>query len=221
MATKIHNNIISIVFIACATLFNNNIHAQNPGFQGKRTLLEYKFNYMLAFDHPNAQNRSIGNGFGLNTSHRASLSYTFSRQYMAGVHFDYFITGIELPDDENELTFQQLKVNTIGVHLNRYILKKGALAPFGFYWKTGANFIMAETINIPKKTKVHTLSNSIGIGIRRVFFERLVLNFSGQLAWVWGYHFGDHQTYNASNRIRGRLLNHYIFENSVGVGFLF
>jgi len=205
MTTKTYNNIVAISIIVLTTLFYNNIYAQNPGFQGKRTLLEYQFNYMLAFNHPNAKNRSIGNGFGMNTSHRASLSYTFSRQYMAGFHFDYFITGIELPNNEHELVFQQLKVNTFGLHINRYVLKKGALAPFGFYWKTG----------------VHTFGNSIGLGMRRIFFERLVLNFSGQLAWVWGYHFRDRQAYDTSNRIKGRLLHHYFFENSIGVGFLF
>ncbi len=189
MKTKVYNNIATIAYIIFAISFFNNIHAQNPGFQGKRTLVEYNFNYMFAFNHPDAKNRSMGNGFGMNINHRASLSYTLSRQYMAGFHFDYFTTGIEIPDDENKLTFQQLKVNAIGLHFNRYVLKKGALAPFGFYWKAGTSFIIAETINVLDKTKVHTLSNSIGLGIRRVFFERLVLNISGQLAWVWGYQF--------------------------------
>ena len=79
------------------------LHAQIPGYLGKRFFLNVENWSMPAFQNPTANNRgwgdtygSTGGGFAFNTSWGVQLGYAVSRTRVLSLSADYMRTGMIL-----------------------------------------------------------------------------------------------------------------------------
>ncbi len=205
-------------------------NAQAPGYLGKKTFIEYDLFYMLAVGGPTTNNKMYAyDNLGISYRHNFTLNHVVSRSGVIGLGFDFFNTGIGVDYRDSEDNFQskfsKLKVTAICLHYDKYFMKRGSLAPFGFYHHFEGKYITGSAQEDAFKDVVHkTFYTGYGIGIKKIFKEKFFVNFSGQVGWTWGDRsldtFNDSFEKNVQTRINKRIYSHYIFENNIGIGIL-
>jgi hypothetical protein len=201
--------------------------AQNiPGYQGKRTYIEYNAYSSPTFSNVNANgdqfgfssmsNRSV---FAWNLRHKLNLNYVTKRNSEIGGSISFGKTGIL--DQNNWLG--GIRFTSLGFNYNRYLVKStGALAPLGRYviFETQYIQIAASPVNTPR-VDYHAFYLGGGIGTRRVFNDFLILNLSMQTGFSIPLNFNkseNHLLYQ--KQVSRRMFNHFIYEMNAGVGIL-
>lgn len=208
-------------FLFCIQL---NLSAQVPGYQGKRGFLEYDFAYFPTANEPNVKGNSLGNYDGglpaMNIRHEFTFNYVISRKRSVGLTFDFLRTGLDLPYDPDNptLEFSILNASAIGIITDGTVLRMGGLAPYGVYNRFSFKRVNG-TINEPSITdnKFSFWCLGYGLGFRKVFYNRLTFNVRGSLQWLFG---GSSIFNNMEVAVKERLLGHYTFESSFGIGIL-
>ena len=202
-------------------------YAQNiPGYQGKRTYLEYNIYSSPTFRNVNANgekfgfssrsNRSI---FAWNVRHKFNLNYVTKRNSEIGGSISFGKTGIL--DDNDWLG--RVQFTSLGFNYNRYLVKStGALAPLGRYIRFESQYIQiaASPVNVPR-VDYHAFYLGGGIGTRRVFNDFILLNLSMQTGFTIPLNFNKSESHLLyQGKISRRMFNHFIYEMNVGVGIL-
>ena len=202
-------------------------YAQNiPGYQGKRTYLEYNLHSSPTFNHVNANGEQFGFSSKSNRSilawnvrHKFNLNYVTKRNSEIGGSISFGKTGIL---DENDW-LGSVRFTSLGFNYNRYLVKTtGALAPLGRYigFETQYIQIAASPVNVPR-VDYHAFYLGAGIGTRRVFKDFIILNLSMQTGFAIPLNFNksdSHLLYQ--EQVTGRVFNHFIYEMNVGLGIL-
>lgn len=203
------------------------VYAQNiPGYQGKRTYIEYNIYSSPTFSNVNSNGEQFGfsaesnrSVFAWNIRNKFNLNYVTKRNSEIGGSFNFGKTGIL--DKNNWLG--GLRFSSLGFNYNRYLVKStGALAPLGRYIRFETQYIQiaASPVNVPR-IDYHALYFGGGIGTRRVFNDFILLNLSMQTGFTIPIGVNDsesHQLYR--QQVSRRMFNHFIYEMNVGVGML-
>ena len=204
--------------------FQINLSAQVPGYQGKRGFFEYDLGYFITAEKPTAKGKYLSNYDGgfppMNVKHEFTFSYVLSRKRSVGLTMDIFKTGLNLPynQDEPNLNFSTLSVSAIGIVTDGVVLKMGGLAPYGVYNRFSIKRVNA-TVDEPSITnnKFSFWCLGYGLGFRKIFSKRFIFNVRGgfQLVLEGGSVFDSMES-----AVHERLLGHYTFESSLGIGIL-
>ena len=167
---KITNIFVIILLCIIPTL----LHAQAPGYIGKRTFVSFGISAGMAIDGPTQNNNGsefFGDtnqrSWGLNYEFEGNVSYVIGRYSTLGITVGQYYTGAiseartlspffnpisSSGQFDNHELFHRLNVRSISLSHSIYKKKKGALAPYGnyFFYGLGRKFISAEIID--KKT---------------------------------------------------------------------
>lgn len=197
------------------------LSAQVPGYLGKRGFVEYDIAFVFDSWGPTINGKDYSmfpELLSLNFKHKLTLNYVISRKRSIGVTIENFKAGyksISIDDD-----YINLKGSSVGVEINNYYLSRGGLAPYGAFFLTSIKYITTK-LDHPS-LEDYNISNwylGYGLGVRKVIFNRFVLNAKGKLGFLFGK-----QEYTDTSRITDgmyeRIRRHFIFENSLGIGIL-
>lgn len=143
--------IVLLTVSTCFLIPKHPLHAQAPGYLGKKLSVHANLNALPALGGPTAGNRGsvfygeTGGGFAFNWRVGGALAYTVSRKQELRLSFDAFKTGMSEtfftpsgnngqnnPNDSHELFFN-LDGYSVGITSRAYNLNRGALAPLGPY----------------------------------------------------------------------------------------
>ncbi|MGB0862057.1 MAG: hypothetical protein ACPG19_07160 [Saprospiraceae bacterium] len=208
------------VFLLCFAIKSN---AQIvPGYQGKRTYIEYNLHFVPTLLGVNTKGSKFGVGERKSLStwsfrHKINMNYVTKRNAEMGGSISLGNTGVL---DKNS-SFGTIRFTTIGFNYNRYFVRStGALAPLGRYFKLETQYIQTANyfINHPRIDH-HFAYLGAGIGSRKVFKDFFTLNLSFQSGLILPLGTSE-QANTYKNDVRLRLQYHYLYEVNIGVGFL-
>jgi hypothetical protein len=180
------------------------LHAQIPGYLGKRFFLNAENWSMPALQNPTANNKgwgdniygSTGGGFAFNTTWSAQAGYAVSRTRVLSLSADYMRTGMILDlytpsqsffaqsgEQDYHYLFYNLKGPGLTLGWYSFNPNKGSLAPMGFYngWSLRAQFIQGEILD--KRTSYYYLEDGVKHAPLGVESSKLI----GSLGWEFGY----------------------------------
>ena len=203
MPRYLFKQLVFLFILSCAT----SIHAQTPGYMGKRLLVSGMFGSFPALFSVN--HNYSDEGFRFAIRYTGDIDYIVSRNGSLGFTMDVIKTARIIDDDdeifgENYITnfnnpYNFLKIRGLSYSLNYKFFRlkgKGALAPVGPYFKITAGLI--HTTSEPVTGEGVTLDDEDFIarhlnplftftgGTQRVLFDNFVFKFSGTYGWVPG-----------------------------------
>ncbi len=219
-------NLQHLLLLICCLVVQLGYAQSIPGYQGKRTYLEYNVHSSPTVSNVNANgeqfgfssssNRSI---FAWNVRHKFNLNYVTKRNSEIGGSINFGKTGIL---DENDW-LGGVRFTSLGFNYNRYLVKStGALAPLGRYIRFETQYIQiaASPVNVPR-VDYHAFYLGSGIGTRRVFKDIILLNLSMQTGFAIPLNVNKSESHRLfQQEISTRMFNHFIYEMNIGVGIL-
>ena len=196
-----------------------------PGYQGKRTYLEY--NFFAAPTILGITEQGTKFGFGAERSlsawsmrHKFNMNYVTKRNSEVGGSISTVTTGIL--DSASRLG--GLRFTSIGFNLNRYMVKStGALAPLGRYFRFETQYVQAASYMVNQsRSDFHFGYIGAGIGTRTVLRDFLTVNFSFQTGFILpiGASTNSADENFRMNEVRARMQSYYLYEANVGLGIL-
>ena len=151
--------ILFSIFISISFTYNQ-LYAQVPGYQGKRSFIEAKGVFTIGIGGAlSAQNRGfnsfpdgVNNAFALLDQYGLALNYITGRRSILKVSFDYSVSGAYLTaytepisnrtsDRDRRDLFYQVHATDFNLSVDLYTNKASSLAPIGFYWNLGLRVI--------------------------------------------------------------------------------
>jgi hypothetical protein len=216
-----------LLLLVCCLFVAKTVYSQNiPGYQGKRTYLEYNLYSSPILINVDIKGEQFGISSEANTSfgawnlrHKIDLNYVTKRNSEIGGSVNFGKTGIL--DENNWLG--SIRFTSLGFSYNRYLVKStGALAPLGRYVRFETQYIQlaASPVNVPR-LDYHFVYFGAGIGTRRVYKDFILLNLSMQSGFTIPLTVNQslrHQEYQPS--ISSRMFYHFLYEMNIGVGVL-
>jgi len=205
--------------------FYYNANAQNvPGYQGKRTYMEYN-----SFAAPTliGVNRR-GNKFGIGDKrslaafslrHKINMNYVTKRNSEVGGSLSLGRTGVL--DANNWLG--EIRFTGLGFNYNRYFVETtGALAPLGRYTRFEIQYLQAASLFInQQRLDYHFGYLGVGLGNRLVLNDFFTLNLSFQSGLVLPLKINNSPKHDEfRNTVRKRMQFHYLYEMNIGIGVL-
>lgn len=158
-----------ILLLLCATGFP--LHAQAPGYMGKRLSFNAEGSSMIVLLGPTANNRGSqdriygdnGGGFALSWRAAGQFGYALSRKNQLSLAIDYTKTGMVLDNVltpslydvsgtynyDNHYLFYNLSALTARLGMRFYKTKKAAIAPLGNYngWSLNATRVSGKILD--------------------------------------------------------------------------
>jgi hypothetical protein len=143
------------IFLLFFLLYFSSLHAQAPGYLGKRMLLKADIGLIPTISGPTAANQGFGTlygagktGLAFSTRFGGEVSYTISRKMSVGLGVNYFKTGgimenvftrsiarFASPNDfDIHYLFYNLSAVTADISIKSFKLNRGAIAPLGSYF---------------------------------------------------------------------------------------
>lgn len=165
-------NKIFLVVLFCFSFISLNAQVV-PGYMGKRAFLEYKLNSSIVEIAPP----------GFVFSHNVSFNYVLKRRMQLGLTYDYL--SFKEPKNSDYQFSGKVRGDAIGVIAEFYL--KNSLAPVGRYLSLEFKYVTGEYVGfieqgnnyIPALLDYDIRVLSVGLGTRRVFYDRMVFNVGG------------------------------------------
>lgn len=192
--------------ILCALLLGlaSSLHAQAPGYLGKRFFAKPEFSSMYALSKTAEESNTVGGFF--NTRYGLQLGYALSRRSAVTVEASYMNTGMSMSaytpsilingsSDEHYL-FYNLGGPEIGISLQTYNPLRGSIAPMGFFtaWRLRMAFLSGDVVEdrisyaggdasaghqpLDISPKYNQLTVGLEFGQNIIVADRLALSFS-------------------------------------------
>jgi hypothetical protein len=217
-----------------------------PGYQGKRLLVEFNFNFSPAFVGPTKNDKSIirdGDALAINARYEFGASYAIGRRLSARIEYNNLTTAYRddlIYQNEQYNTLNEVKASTFGIGLDITSKKPGkwGLAPlgpsFGFSIATGraktaiskfrnTGEVPASTAMAIKKTMTFEKDNYYVAGFRlfnrQVIWDKVTLNYGVNTGLALGIGSSPESVDIVDVRV-GRIVYHYLFNFNIGVGYL-
>jgi hypothetical protein len=218
------------------------------GYQGKKFIVQYSS--LIGFRASNPSFSQSSENMGINYTHSLEIDYTISRKHTIGLAFSNFRTSVA---DEFETTNTSkrlpsaLKLTAYGAEFNVKFTNKnpGFIAPMGMYQKIGVGIWLGQLTDDSGTLKMDSIpvkqftdfALSYGLGKRKVYFDRLVLDMGVHFSLTSSYNKQSTESYEGGLiRTEGgesyttndsiedfagkRLFNHIWITFKVGVGLL-
>ncbi len=195
-----------------------------PGYQGKRTYLEYNFLSSPVILGVTKRGNKLGIGDKRSLAawsfrNKVNMNYVTKRNSEIGGSFSFGRTGVL---DTNE-SLGELRFTSVGLHQNRYFVKStGALAPLGRYFRMEAQYVQSAAffLNEPR-IDFHFAYAGAGLGTRMVFRNFVTVNLSFQSGFIIPLKFSNSDAhFEHRNTVRKRLQSFYLYETNIGIGLL-
>ncbi len=202
------------------------LHAQAPGYLGKKTLLTADFNLFPGFSFAQTENLQIP----INTRSSVMLDQVVSRSSSIGLGAGYYHAQM-VYTTANSKGLAQIDGYQTGLNAKFYAFRRrGNIAPLGPYQQVELMYLRYRITDIDRNFYPDQRSNlgtygdfaaGLTFGLRHIFLNRLTLHVGMQYAFV----FGAFQRGNAQERLaRGyaidRLRGHFSLNYNAGVGIL-
>jgi hypothetical protein len=215
----------SIIFISIILVFSIKMNAQSvPGYQGKRTYLEYNSFLTPTLLGINVHGKKFGVGdkrslLAFSVRHKINMNYVTKRNAEVGGSLSFGKTGVL--DDNDWLG--EIRFSSLGFNYNRYFIETtGALAPLGRYARVEVQYLQAASLFInEQRLDYHFAYIGGGIGNRMVISDFFTINLSFQSGLVLPLKINNSPSHDEfRNTVRKRMQFHYLYETNIGIGVL-
>lgn len=199
---------LSLLFIIL--LFSIAVHAQVPGFMGKRFSIFLEANPTPALFVQNANNQVVlnpggddartddVNRFAFNFRPQLTAEYLVHRDFSVGVSYSLLrvgtVKGYKTDPADTEFTVDQdvVKGMAFGIHVKRYQFHNSAsIAPIGFY-QTLSVYVTKTNTYDTKQSTVKQFKNdfvypvaTFGIGRQSMIAKNLILKTGIEVGWAF------------------------------------
>ncbi|MTI22554.1 hypothetical protein E1176_16095 [Fulvivirga sp. RKSG066] len=236
--------VTSLIIIGLLS-FCSLVSAQVPGFMGKRVsifldanltpaLFNQNINNAITFDFEDIARTQNINKLAFNYRPQLTFEYLIHRDVAIGLNYSLLKTGtVRNHEQANEVNFDVIKGNSIGLNLRVYKFKESAsVAPIGMFQNFRIEYVTVNSYD-DKSSKETLFVNDFqhfvftyGIGKQHVIANNFLFKYGIEFGYaaVPTNYLDDTADWteqeNAGYNVHGSLLGYYLMSVKLGFGSL-